>query len=163
MKYSSFQKTISGALIFSLLFSISFRIPLRFFGLETSAAEGPMYNLVSLLVEQDIYNEVKSKVQRYATDIQKQLENTKVVIVPTPTNAHPFTIASLNESLYYDWYKSVSSVNFESKLVGTVFIGKFPLPLVSDKSKFSKTILPYVDFDDKGYIFNNESGLYEKD
>jgi len=102
MKYSQFQKIISGVVIFSLLFSITFHIPLTLFGGKALAADKPFYNLVSILVEDTIYNEVKSKVQRYASDIQAQLENTKVVIIPTPTSAHPFTVASLNESLYFD-------------------------------------------------------------
>jgi hypothetical protein len=164
MKYSKFQKIISGLVIFLLLFSITFHIPLSLFWWKALAADKPFYNLVSILVEDTIYNEIKSKVQRYASDIQAQLENTKVVIIPTPTNAHPFTVASLNESLYFDWYKSVvPNIDFDSKLVWTVFVWKFPLPIASESNNFAKTILPYVDFENKGYIFNHTTWVYEKD
>jgi len=54
------------------------------------------------LVNDDIYNDVKNSVETYAEDISKQLENTKVVIIPTPSDAKSFNIASLNENLYYE-------------------------------------------------------------
>jgi len=50
----------------------------------------------------DIYNDVKNSVETYAEDISKQLENTKVIIIPTPSDTKPFNIASLNENLYYE-------------------------------------------------------------
>jgi len=58
--------------------------------------------LVSIIVDEDSYDEVSVEINRYATDIQGVLENTKVVILPTPINTKAFNIASLNESLYYE-------------------------------------------------------------
>jgi hypothetical protein len=57
---------------------------------------------VSILVDNEIYNEVKDSVETYAEDIQKQLNNTKVIIIPTPKSATAFQIASLNENLFYE-------------------------------------------------------------
>jgi hypothetical protein len=55
---------------------------------------------VSVIVDDDIYLSVKSKLTRYARDIEGVLDNTKVVLIPTPKDATSFQIASLNESLY---------------------------------------------------------------
>ncbi|MDP2089997.1 MAG: FG-GAP-like repeat-containing protein [Candidatus Gracilibacteria bacterium] len=160
MNYSKFQKFISSFLIFSLLFSISFRVPFNF---DTFAGSSDFYNLVSVIVDEDTYDELKSEINRYSKDIQGVLENTKVVILPTPVNTPAFNIASLNESLYTQGYKSVDkNVDFESKLVGTVIIGDFNLPTVFDKNTYSRTILPLTDFDDKVYIYNHETNRYEK-
>ena len=107
---------------------------------------------------------MKDAVNQYAKNIQNTLEKTKVVVVPVPSTAKPFDIASLLENLYFKGYKSMSDVNFESKLIGSVFVGNIPLPLASDGgNNFSKTILPYVDFKDKSYVFNHKTGNYERD
>jgi hypothetical protein len=58
--------------------------------------------LVSIIVDEDTYSKINSELKRYALDIQGVLENTKVVILPTPKNTDAFNIASLNESLYYE-------------------------------------------------------------
>lgn len=164
MQYNKFQKIISGFLIFFLLFSFTIRVPfLNFFLPSSFALDTPYYNIVSIFVEEDIYNDLKSNVRRYARDIEWVLENTRVVILPTPSDVSAFQIASLNESLYFEWYKSVAPVNFESKLIGSVFVGNFSLPLVFDGQSFSTSVFPFVDFEDKGYIYNHETEVYEKD
>jgi len=45
-----------------------------------------------------------------------------VVILPTPKNTSAFKIASLNESLFFEGYKGIENVSFQSKLVGTVLV-----------------------------------------
>ncbi|MDR0772575.1 MAG: hypothetical protein LBF15_06315 [Candidatus Peribacteria bacterium] len=35
------------------------------------------------------------------------------------------------------------------------------MPLASIQNEIAKTVLPYTDFDDKSYIFNRETELYE--
>jgi len=73
---------------------------------------------VSIIVDTDTYSDIDSELERYAKDIQGVLENTKVVILPTPINTPAFNIASMNEALYYEGYKSLdSNVDFESKLI----------------------------------------------
>lgn len=161
MNYSKFQKFTSSFLIFSLLFGISFHIP--FFNFKTFAWSSDYYNIVSIIVDENTYNEAKSEINRYSKDIQWVLENTKVVILPTPTNTPAFNIASLNESLYNDWYKAIDkNADFESKLIWTVIIGDFNLPTVFDNNTYSRTVLPLTDFDDKVYIYNHETNRYEK-
>jgi len=163
MSYIKIQKILSSLLIFSLLFSISFRIP--FFSFLTGnvfAQKSTFYNLVSVLVDETIYDSVKVNVRRYASDIQGVLENTRVVILPIPKWATPFKIASMNEALYYDGYKWLTNASFDSKLIWTVLVWDFPLPVVSDKWKKAKTIIPYVDFKDKEYVYNHKTKAYEK-
>lgn len=160
MQYSKIQKSISSLLLFSMFFSLTFRIPL--FDFKVFAWSAEYYDLVSVIVDQDSYDEVKSELNRYAEDIQWVLENTKVVIIPTPINTPSFNISSLNESLYFDWYKWVDeSVSFESKLVWTVLVWNFNLPIVFDWDNSSRTILPFTDFEDKQYIYNHETNRYE--
>lgn len=157
------KKIISGSLIFFLLFSISVQIPLlQYFSAETYADEKDFYNLVSIIVDEDSYEQIKGKLTRYSRDIQAKLENTQVVILPTPSTASVVDIASLNESLYLEGYKSVKDVDFESRLIGTVLVGKIPVPVVFDEENSGRSILPYVDFIEKSYIFNHTSGRYEK-
>ena len=116
------------------------------------------------MVQEDIYSSVKASIDLYAKNIQKTLEKTKVVVIPAPSTAKAFDIASLLESLYFKGYKSVSDVPFESKLIGSVFVGNIPLPIASDNgTNFSKTILPYVDFADKSFVYNHETQAYERD
>jgi hypothetical protein len=102
MNYTKLQKIISIIVLFSFFFTSVFSFPnFRLFS-KTSAASGDFYNLVSILVNEDIYDDIKLEVSRYAEDIQANLENTRAVILPIPSNASPFSIASLNESLYFD-------------------------------------------------------------
>lgn len=157
------QKITSLFLICFLLFSFTLRIPSElFFASRAYAGEKEFFNLVSILVDEESYDEVKSKLVRYSRDIQGRLENTRVVILPTPSNASVLDIASINESLFYEWYKAHRDVDYESRLIGTVLVGKIPLPVVFDGGNSGKSVLPYVDFEDKSYIYNHESGKYEK-
>lgn len=161
MKYTFFQKIISGFLIFTVLFSFTFRFP--FFSFSVFADDEWYYDLVSILVEEKIYRSVKSRVERYAEDIQKKLVNTKVVILPTPSDSSYYKIASLNEWLYFEGVRSLEKVSFSSKLVGTIIVWKLPLPLVYDSWNFAKSVVPYVDFEKKAYMYNRETWVYEKD
>ncbi len=127
------------------------------------AEKEEFYNLVSIIVEEEIYDSIKEKIKRYALDIQGVMENTRVVIFPTPKDTDPFNIASLNEALYYEWYKWVKdNIDFESRLIWTVLVWDLPIPVVYDWEKVAKTLYPYVDFDDKRYVYNNENQRYEK-
>lgn len=130
---------------------------------NTYADEKDFYNIISLIVDEDSYDEISAELIRYSRDVQWVLENTRVVILPTPSDASVVDIASLNESLYFEWYKGVrDSVDFESRLIGSVFVGDIPLPSVFDGWKSRNSILPYIDFEDKSYIYNHDSENYEK-
>lgn len=159
MIYTKFQKFISSFLIFSLLFGITFRVP--FFDFLASASWDDYYDIVSILVDEKTYSDTSSEIKRYSKDITNVLENTKVVVLPFPDDASTYDIASINESLYYEWYKWLSDVDFESRLVWTVLIWNIQIPTVHKNNEVSKTILPYTDFDDKSYIYNTDTQKYE--
>lgn len=160
-KKDVWKKFLASFVMFLLLFNITFRVP----SLDFSAFAGnsDFYNLVSVIVDEDTYGKINGELNRYAKDIQGVLENTRVVILPVPKSTTAFQIASLNESLYFDGYKGIKpGVDFESKLIGTVLVGNFDVPVVYDGNKESKSIVPYTDFEDKAYIYNQVSGKYEK-
>lgn len=159
--YSNIQKFISLFLIFFLLASFSFRVPFIWILSYTFAKQAPFFNIVSIIVEEDIYNSIKPEIDTYSKDIQWVLENTRVVVLPTPKKSTSFEIASLNEWLYYEWLKSIKpSTSFESKLIWTVLIWELPIPIVFNKNNSIKSIVPYTDFEDKLYIWDNESSKY---
>ena len=163
MNFSAIQKITSFFILFFFLFNLTFSVP--FFSLFSNYAEAKsktFHNLVSIIVSEDIYSNIRSEIDTYARDIQKKLENTRVVILPTPEDASSFQIASLNESLYFDWYEWLNNSDFESRLVWTVLVWNIPLPIVYDSGASSKTILPYIDFEDKSYVYNHENKKYEK-
>jgi hypothetical protein len=62
-----------------------------------------------VIVNEDMYDSLKGSLSTYANNISNQLENTKVVILPTPSNASSYEIASLNESLYFEGLKSIDN------------------------------------------------------
>jgi len=165
MKSINFKKITSFFLLFFLFFSFTIRVPLElFFSYTAFAWDKEFFNLVSIIVDEESYDEsdLRSKLIRYSRDVQLNLENTRVVILPTPSDASALDIASLNESLFYEWYKAHRDVDFESRLVWTVLVWNIPLPVVFDDGNSGKSILPYVDFEDKAYIFNHQSWKYEK-
>ncbi|MBW7954446.1 VCBS repeat-containing protein [Candidatus Gracilibacteria bacterium] len=160
LNYTRFQKFVSYLLIFSILFS--FTIQNSFFSLVNNlfAADETKYNLVSLIVEEEIYPSIKNSVETYAKNIQKTLENTKTIIIPVPKNTHPFNISSINEKLYFEGYNGLLGLSGNSKLIGSIFIGDLALPVVNNGGSLEKTIFPYVDFEDKLYIYDEEQKSY---
>ncbi|MCD5380636.1 VCBS repeat-containing protein, partial [Candidatus Gracilibacteria bacterium] len=162
MNYTKIQKSVASFLLPLFFFGLVFRYPFGDFFSGAKAINPEVNSLVSILVNEDIYSGVESRVERYAEDIQKQLEKTRVVIIPVPSDASVFQIASMNENLYYEGYKGLTGEgDFESELVGSVFIGKIPVPVVFDGDKSSQTIFPYTDFEDKKYIYNHQTQKYE--
>lgn len=154
------QKFISFLLIFSILFS--FTINVKFFGFIWTifASDVTNYNLVSIFVEEEIYSDVDTSVKTYAENIQKTNENTKVIIIPTPKDEHPFNIASVNEKLYFEWEESFFWNKWNSKLVWTVFVWDLALPVVEKDWTYEKTVFPYVDFEDKYFIYDHSKKIF---
>ncbi len=162
MNYTKIQKSVASFLLPLFFFWLVFRYPFGDFFSWAKAINPEVNSLVSILVNEDIYSWVESSVERYAEDIQKQLEKTRVVIIPVPSDASVFQIASMNENLYYEWYKWLTGEwDFESELVWSVFVWKIPAPVVFDGDKSSQTIFPYTDFEDKKYVYNHQTQKYE--
>lgn len=149
------KKWLSSFLIFVIFALQTFQIPLNVTRLYASTSEAP--NLVSIIVSEATNSgEVKTKIKRYADDIQAAMNNTRVVIVEVANNIAPHSIAALNEKLFYE-----GDGKGIARLVGTVLIGKLPLPVVHNGSKSFLSIYPYTDFDEKVFLFDTEKGYYE--
>lgn len=50
----------------------------------------------------------------------------------------------------------------KSHLVGTIIIGNVPLPTVFAQGQIFTSLYPYVDFDDKTFVYNSETHRYER-
>lgn len=170
-KYTKFQKILSFGLIISIFLNMVIWVPdFRFFD-TSSARDIDRYDIVAIIVQEDLYrwwilnSWIRESVDKYARNIQSVLPDTKTMIIPTPRDTHPFNISSLLEKLYFEWYKWMQWMpsKEDSSLVWAVFVWDIPLPIVHNASDSQKTVLPYVDFVNKLYIFNHESGKFEYD
>jgi hypothetical protein len=98
-KYSKIQQYISYLLIFAIFFLNTFHVPIIE---KLSAQSDRNYELVSIIVHEDIYNSLKSEIKTYAADIQAKLNNTKALIYTVPNDITPQKLATLNEKLFYE-------------------------------------------------------------
>ncbi|MDD2487531.1 MAG: hypothetical protein PHS92_04120 [Candidatus Gracilibacteria bacterium] len=154
--YSKIQRYLSYFLIFSLLFSNT--IHFSFFD-STKAEAISNTNIVSIIVDEQSYNELglfSNKLKRYAEDIQGKLDNTKVIIYKVPSDINPIKIAQLNERLFYE-----GTGDKFSRLIGTILVGNIPLPVIHNNGKTFLSIYPYIDFNEKNFIYNTQKGFYE--
>lgn len=154
-QYSRLQRSISYFLIFTIFFVNSFQV--SFFD-KTWAEWIKNIELISVIVYEKVYDSLKSRINRYAEDVQAKLNNTKVLIYKVPEDITPQKIAALNEKLFYEWDWS----NDSSKLVWTVLVWDFPLPVIHDSDKTFLSVYPYIDFNEKNFVYNNTTGFYER-
>lgn len=159
--YTKIQKTLSFLLIFSILFSFSINITFFSFVGQIFAWDATRMKVVSIFVQEEIYNQVESEVKRYASDIQWVLADTRTMIIPVSSQEHPYNIASLIEKLYFEWYTWIAGLRWESKLIGSVFVWDIPLPIVENQWSFEKTVFPYTDFENKLYVFQSDKKRYQ--
>lgn len=143
-------------LIFVLLFSQTF----QFSWFHTAEAQSQNYtDIVSIVVDEETNKNLSSEINQYARDIQNFLGSTEVNILVTKPNTTPAMIAAHNEKLYYEGSDTKKQ---KSRLVGTILIGNIPIPMVGVDGQFFPSVFPYVDFDNKTFVFNDRSGRYEK-
>jgi hypothetical protein len=160
MQYSKYQRFTSFFILFFFLFSTTFRIPLD--QIDVYAENNSTTNIVSIIVEEEAYNSLKWSIATYSKNISSVLNNTQVVILPTPKNTTAYEIASLNESLYLEWFKTLNDWSHNAQLVGTLIVWDLSLPIAYENNNAQKTIVPFVDFKDKYFRYNHENGKYEK-
>ena len=98
-EFGMFHQYISASLIFALL--VSQTIQVSFFD-RADAAIADYRDIVSIVVDEDTYGELRSEIRRYADDIQGYLRSTRVSILVVPADARPESIAAQNEKLYYE-------------------------------------------------------------
>jgi hypothetical protein len=153
--YSRFTRSVSWLLIFAILAMQTVSVPVIS---RTQASSLDHADLVSIIVDTDTYSgETADLIDRYAEDIQSTENNTRVAIFTVPPSIHPDRVAALNEKLYYEGDGSGLS-----NLVGTILVGKVPLPVVHADGQAFLSIYPYVDFREKNFLYNETSGKFEK-
>lgn len=137
------------------------------------------YDLVALLVEEGMYRDaanydglttqirsprirsttLKSRIDRYAIDIQKTLPGSRVVIIQVDRYEKPENIRTVLQRLYFDGDpKEPARTAF---LKGVVAIGEVPLPVVTKGGNRFISLFPYTDLEDAAYIFNAKTGDFE--
>ncbi|MCK9272556.1 hypothetical protein M0P65_03345 [Candidatus Gracilibacteria bacterium] len=155
-RYSKVQRLISYFLIFSLLFLNT--IHLDIFD-STRASANSNFGIVSIIVDEDTYsslgNLISNKIDRYAADIQGKLKDYKVIIIKVKRDESPYKIAKLNEKLYYEGSDGLS------QLAGTILVGKVPIPVIHKDSKTFLSVYPYIDFNEKNFVYDTTKGYYE--
>jgi hypothetical protein len=153
-----FQKIIAWFLIGLLFFEATFRVP--FLLPDASALESANHeDVVSLIVEEELFRKMSSDIDAYARRIQSRLSHTRTVILTYARDAHPYLIASSNERLYFSGIPNHG--NKTQKLVGTILIGHVPLPVVHKDNKDFLSLYPYTDFDEPHFFWNWETSRYE--
>lgn len=153
-----FQKIIAWFLIGLLFFEATFRIPFLVPSVEALEAQNHE-DIVSLLVEEQLFKKISSDIDTYARRIQAQLPHTRTVIMTYAADAHPFLIASANERLYFSGLPNHG--NKTQKLVGTILIGHVPLPVVHKDGKDFLSVYPYTDFSEPHFFWNWDTNRYE--
>lgn len=146
------EKSLSILLIGLLCFEAIFRVP--FLVDPVRALELPRHeDLVSIIVETSMHQEITDEIEKYASRIQAQLPDTRVLIFPVDSDTHPYIISLLNERLYFSGQPDRSR-SVTQKLAGTILIGDVPLPVVTKGSSSFPSIFPYVDFDEPHFFYD---------
>ncbi len=110
--------------------------------------------LVSILVEEDLLSdrELSTKIERYAVDVQNKIQG-QAILVPIPRDTSPFELWLGNSQLYFSGHEN----DHLSQLVGTVFIGNIPLPIVNKEGRLHATPWPLTDFEQPSYFWDTKS------
>lgn len=153
-----FQKIIAWFLIGLLSFEVIFRVPFSISDVAALESEDHE-DIVSLLVEEDLFRKMSSDIDAYARRVQARLPHTRAVILTFPRDAHPYVIASANERLYFSGLPDHG--NKTQKLVGTILIGHLPIPVVHKDNTSFLSLFPYTDFDEPHFFWNWDTSRYE--
>ncbi|MEK9132916.1 MAG: VCBS repeat-containing protein, partial [Patescibacteria group bacterium] len=136
------------------------------------------YDLVAVLVEQGLYSDVsdydglvgvadgpisrtniKSRVDRYATDVQTALPGTRALIIQVDRYEKPENVAAVLERFYFDG--DPDEPTRTAYLRGVVIIGEVPLPVVNKAGNRFISLFPYTDFEQKAYFWNETAKDFE--
>lgn len=143
-----------------MLFSATFEVPLSLPKAQAQDFQRHV-DLVSIIVDAQVYPQISDVLARYAKRIQQQLPNTRTLIFPLARDTQPQFIAALNEKLYWDGEPTTRAENTVEQLVGTVLVGDIALPVVHKGDKSFASIYPYVDFKDKAFQYNFSTETFE--
>ncbi len=103
--------------------------------------------IVAILVQEELLDtDLKGDIERYAQDVQNEL-NSRAIVINVPEDASPKEIQEGLAQLYFSGYEN----DHKSQLIGTILIGEVPLPIVDKNGGLNPAIFPYVDFEDTSY------------
>ncbi|MBA4336967.1 hypothetical protein C0416_04325 [bacterium] len=103
-------------------------------------------------------NTLRERIYRFARDTQLADPFTKSVIIRVKENQHPSDITQALETLYS---KGDQSDQTKSRLDGVIIIGDVPLPVVNKNGFRFTSMLPYTDFIEPVYIYNETTRDFE--
>ncbi|HEC20911.1 MAG TPA: hypothetical protein ENI70_00150, partial [Candidatus Peregrinibacteria bacterium] len=157
MFFDRLKKFVAAFLIAALFVSQTVRVDIRKIrGREAQER----YSLVALVVEENLYKgTLRSKIQRYASDIQKTLAYTKPLVITVGEEDSVVKIQQVLERLYFE---GDGAKNEQNNLVGVVLVGDVPVPMVGEEGEEFVSMYPYTDFIKKAYIYNFQTNQFEK-
>ncbi|MBD3156265.1 hypothetical protein GF369_00395, partial [Candidatus Peregrinibacteria bacterium] len=94
---------------------------------------------------------LRNRVYRFARDTQMTDPFTKSVILRVNENHKPHDIAQALETLYF---KGDQAEETASQLEGVIVLGDVPLPVVNKNGFRFVSMLPYSDFVEPAYVYN---------
>ena len=103
-------------------------------------------------------NTLRERIYRFARDTQLADPFTKSVIIRVKENQHPSDIAQALETLYS---KGDQSDQTKSRLDGVIIVGDVPLPVVNKNGFKFTSMMPYTDFVEPVYIYNETTRDFE--
>lgn len=124
----------------------------------------PPYDLVAIVVDQAAWGDdsvdLKSKIERYAEDVQKALTRTKTMIVPVAREAK--TVLKVRDLLERLYLSGNPDDKQPTRLRGVVLVSEVPLPVVHDHNRYLVSLFPYTDFIDPMYVFSDKTMTFER-
>ncbi len=133
---------------------------LFFFPWEEASAYTPEdtnNDIVAVLVDSDIYSSNEWDIQWYAQEyVQQNITDSKALIIPVNSDNFQATdIQRILENLYFEGQKDAPS-----SLVWTVLIWDVPYPVVDNNWYVYPSIYPYVNFENKKYVFDSSNNFF---
>ncbi|MDR0650297.1 MAG: hypothetical protein LBG59_02580 [Candidatus Peribacteria bacterium] len=128
--------------LFTQQFSVLFEV-------RAQTTNIPHINIVTVFVDDSIYEPLKSDIQWYATQyIQQEIPESKALVMPLNLkNIDAPQIYKMLENIYFDGLEGANST-----LLGVILIGNIPLPVINQDGYIFPSIYPYVDFVEQKYL-----------
>gem|GEM_PF-934584 len=117
----------------------------------------PLSRLIAVLVDQPLYDEFATPINRYASKyLQAQYSDSKAIIIPIKSeNFQAQDIHKMLQNLYFEGQQDTPS-----ELIGVTLIGDIALPVVNDSGYYYPTIYPYIDFLDPQFVFSEQDNIF---
>lgn len=152
-------KTKTGIGILLCVYFLSHSFTQWIFGFSSNvyAAEQTQENIIAVFVDTNIYDKHTGEINWYAQEyLQSQSSNTKALLLPLDKNNFQASdIRKILENLYQEGTKGAAS-----SLIGTIFIGDMPLPVIRENNYIYPSVYPYTDLEKPSYIYDPASTYF---